>query len=115
MGGFEISTAGLRRSSDGMIEVVDRLITALTGLESTLQGFGSPWGSGLIGSAVGTVYQEIHDMAMSSYEANAETMSEYADRLEGLADDLDAIEAEIESGFELFQQRLGDSFRGAAP
>jgi hypothetical protein len=111
MAGFEISTESLRKSSDGLVEVVDRMATALNALETKLQGYGSPWGTGLLGTVIGQLYEDIHDMAMTSFEANAEVISEYAEGLDGMAEEMEEIEAELKEGFEFFKDQIGESFR----
>jgi hypothetical protein len=115
MSGFHIATASLRSSADALVEVVDRMAAAFTELETTLLGYGSPWGTGLLGTTIGGLYEDVHDLAMSSYEANAEVISEYAEGLDAMADEVDAIDNEIESGFELFHEQLGSRFQPAEP
>jgi hypothetical protein len=112
MSGFDISPASLRQSSEDLVGVVDRVAEALTRLETSLHGFGSPWGTGLIGSLIGELYQGIHDMAMASYEANAEVMSEYSEGLDGMADTLQEQEAQIESGMIDLGSQLAATFPG---
>jgi hypothetical protein len=111
MAGFEISTESLRSSAEGLVQVVDRMTTALNELETKLRGYGSPWGTGVLGPVIGDLYQDIHDMAMSSFEANAEVISEYAEGLDGMAEEMDEIEAELKEGFEFFKDQVGESFR----
>jgi hypothetical protein len=84
-------SAELRRSSKGIGDVVDRLDEALNRLDSTLQGFGSPWGTTLVGALIGELYNGIHEMAMGALESNAETMSEYAVALDTMAADVEAM------------------------
>jgi hypothetical protein len=112
MSGFNISPPALRQSADGLVDVVDRLADALTRLEGTLRGYGSPWGTGPIGSLIGELYQGVHDMAMGSLEANAEALSEYAQGLDTMAEDLELLESQIEEGFGFFQSRLAQRFSG---
>ena len=114
MSGFDISPASLRHNSEELVKVVDQMAEALTRLESSLQGYGSPWGTGLIGSVIGELYQGIHDMAMASYEGNAEVMSEYAEALDGVADALQESEVQIESGMADIGTELASAFPGAA-
>jgi hypothetical protein len=115
MSEFKISTAVLKQSADGLVGVVDRLAEALTQLETKLRGYGEPWGTGLIGPILGELYLDIHDLAMGSLEANAEVMSEFADGLDGMADDLAELEEQIESGLEYFGQQFADRFPGGTP
>jgi hypothetical protein len=115
MSGFDISPASLRQSADGVVNVVDRIAEAVTKLETTLQGYGQPWGTGLVGSVLGEIYLGIHDMAIGSYEANAEVMSEYAEGLDGMADQLQELEAEIESGFVDIGSQLSQGFPKTGP
>jgi hypothetical protein len=107
MDGFDITPASVRRSSDGMADVVDRLATAITDFESKLAGFGAPWGTGLLGMAFDVVYHDVHDMAIGSYEANGEVISEYAEGLATFMEDLEELEAEIKQGFEDILSELG--------
>jgi hypothetical protein len=115
MGGFQISTDTLRKSANGLVDVVDRLGTALTQLESTLHGYGSPWGTGLLGPIIGELYEGVHEMAMGALETNAEVVSEYAEGLDTMADDVDEIESQIDSGFEFFQSALAGDFPTVGP
>jgi uncharacterized protein YukE len=115
MAGFQITPDALRKSSTGLVDVVDRLGTALTQLESTLHGFGSPWGTGLLGPIIGDLYEGIHEMAMGALETNAEIMSEYAEGLDTMADDVQELESQIQDGFEFFQQALATDFPVTGP
>jgi hypothetical protein len=113
--GFTITPAELRSSSDGLVNVVDRMSEAFTKLESTLRGYGSPWGTGPIGQIIGELYDGVHEMAMGSLEANAEVMSEYAEGLDSMAEDIELLEKVLESGFEQFEQVLAEGFGPAGP
>lgn len=108
--GFHIQVDSLRKSSDGVVAAVDKIADAINKLESTLHGFGSPWGSGLVGTVIGEVYDGIHEMAMGALEANAEVMSEYAEGLDTMAADIEELESQIEEGFDFFQQALAGDF-----
>jgi hypothetical protein len=110
VGGFQITPDELRKSATGLVDVVDRLGTALNTLESTLHGYGAPWGSGLLGPIIGELYEGIHEMAMNSLETNAEIMSEYAEGLDTMAADVEELEGQIQEGFEFFQQALAGDF-----
>src|SRR5687768_8880001 len=85
MSGFRIEPASLRSSADALVDVVDRIATAVTELETALRGYDSPWGTGLLGTTIGGLYEDVHDLAMSSYEGNAEVISEYAEGLDAMA------------------------------
>jgi methyl-accepting chemotaxis protein len=108
--GFHIQVDSLRKSSEGLVGAVDKVGEALTKLENTLHGYGSPWGSGLIGSLIGELYEGIHEMALGAMETNAEVMSEYAEGLDTMAADVEELESQIESGFDFFQQQLAGDF-----
>ena len=114
MSGFTINPETLRASANGMIDVVDRLAQELTRLESTLNGLGSPWGTLFFG-LFGPVYREVHDLAMGSYEENAQVMSQYAEGLDSLAADLEELEANLVSGFEFFEAALAQGFPVVGP
>jgi hypothetical protein len=114
-GGFSVTPAELRQVSDGLVNVVDRMSEALTKLESDLRGFGSPWGTGAIGQIIGEIYNGVHDMAMGSLEANAEVMSEYAEGLDSMAEDIELLEQVLEEGFGQFEQVLAEGFGPAGP
>jgi hypothetical protein len=105
--GFEIGPESLRTSSNALVEVVDRMSTAFTDLENKLNGYGAPWGTGLLGMAFELVYSDVKDMAFGSYEANAEVISEYAEGLDSMAADLEDLETEIKSGFDELAGQLG--------
>jgi len=111
MAGLQISTESLRTSSNGMVSVVDRLAAELTTFESTLNGFGSPWGSGLLGTVIGQLYQEVHDLAIGTFEENGEVVSEYAEGLDTMADEYEANEEEIEGGLVNAQREI-ETFSG---
>jgi hypothetical protein len=83
-----------------MVEVVDRMSTAFSDLDSKLSGYGAPWGTGLLGMAFEIVYSDVKDMAFGSYEANAEVISEYAEGLDSMAADIEDMETEIKSSFD---------------
>jgi len=106
-GGFEITPESLRTSSNAMVEVVDRMTTAFAALESKLDGYGAPWGTGLLGMAFELIYTDVKDMAFGSYEANAEVISEYAEGLDSMAADIEDWETEITNSFEDIGGQLG--------
>jgi hypothetical protein len=106
MSGFHIDPAAVRQSSDRLVGVVDRMADALTKLETDLRAQGSPWGTGLIGSLIGELYEGIHDMALNSYEQNAEIISEYADGLDNLADVIADLEDQVTDGFRDIEPRI---------
>ena len=112
MGNLRISPESLRNSSNGMVNVVDRLSAELTTLENTLNGYGSPWGSGLLGSVIGQLYQEVHDIALGTFEENGEVVSEYAEGLDTMADEFEATEEEIEGGLTSAQSEITTTFPG---
>ena len=99
MNGFHIDPAGVRENSDKLVAVVDRMAEAFSKLETDLSAQGSPWGTGLIGTLIGQLYDEIHQLALNSFEKNAEVISEYADGLDGLAGVLLDLEGEVTEGF----------------
>jgi hypothetical protein len=99
MTGFHIDPVAVRQSSDRLVAVVDRMAVACATLESDLHGFGAPWGTGLVGTVLGNLYEVVHETALNSYESNAEIISEYADGLDHLADVLTDLEDEITDGF----------------
>jgi hypothetical protein len=113
MGNLKISPESLRTSSNGMINVVDRLSAELTTMENTLNGYGSPWGTGLLGSVIGQLYQEVHDIALGTFEENGEGLSEYAEGLDTMADEFEATEEEIEGGLRSAETEVSTSFPGS--
>jgi len=115
MSGFDISPASLRTSADGLVNVVDRIAEATVKLETSLQGYGAPWGTGLVGQVLGSLYLDIHDLAMGILETNAEVMSEYAEGLDGMADELQELEIAIESGLVDIGSKLAEGFKAGGP
>jgi hypothetical protein len=113
MGTLKISPESLRASSNGMVGVVDRLSAELTTMENTLNGYGSPWGTGLLGSVIGQLYQEVHDIALGTFEENGEVVSEYAEGLDTMADEFEATEEEIEGGLKGAATEVSTSFPGS--
>jgi hypothetical protein len=110
MGGFSIDPDGLRRGADGFDEIINRLTASLTSLETKLKGYGAPWGSGLIGQTIGALYEEVHDLAMSTFEGNAEVISEYAQGLDTIADTLEQNEMEIENNLLDVETEINSTF-----
>src|SRR5687768_17316539 len=112
MADLQLTVASLRTVADGMVDVVERISTALSELETALQGVDTPWCTGHIGSVFGELYQGIHDMAMDSFETNAEVMSEYAEGLGTMADTIEQLETQIKQGFVNLEQDFAEIFRG---
>jgi hypothetical protein len=110
MGEFQVATDVLQSSADGLESVVDRLAEALRKLETTLQAQGAPWGTGLVGSTLGDLYLDVHDLAMGTLENNGEVMSEYSQGLDSMATELRELEEMIESGLDFFEDKFGDRF-----
>jgi hypothetical protein len=106
MSGFHIDPAAVRQSSDRLVGVVDRMAEAFGRLESELRAHGSPWGTGLVGTLIGELYEGIHDLALHSYEVNAEIISEYADSLDSLADVITDLEDQVTDGFRNIEPRI---------
>jgi uncharacterized protein YukE len=105
-------SAELKRNSKGIADVVDRLDEAINRLDSTVQGFGSPWGTTLLGTLIGELYNEVHEMAMDALESNAEVMSEYAEALDSMADE---VEDSTDGRVKDLQDAIDDIFTLAGP
>ena len=110
MADIGISTQALRAASTGMSGVIDRLDQAITTLESTVNGIGSPWGAGPVGSVFGEMYREIRELALGTYEHNSDVMSEYTEGLDVMAQTLDVYEHDAEADFELVEADLATMF-----
>ena len=106
MSGFYIDPAAVRQSSDKLVGVVDKMADAFAKLETDLRAQGSPWGTGLVGTLIGELYETIHELALHSYEVNAEIISEYADGLDSLADVIADLEEEVTDGFRNIEPRI---------
>jgi hypothetical protein len=107
---FDISPQSLRTSAAGLSDVIDRMATAINAAEAEIRGQGSPWGTGLVGSLIGQLYEGVHDAMMDQFQDNAEAMSEYAEGLDNSAAVLEDLETEIEAGFTDISAELGQTF-----
>jgi hypothetical protein len=112
--GFEISLESLRTNSESLVRGVDGMSTAFTDLENRLNGYGAPWGTGLLGMAFEVIYTDVKEMAFGAYEANAEVISEFAEGLDSMAADMEDMETELTSGFEELV-RILDTSKPAGP
>src|SRR5262245_49568922 len=96
---FDISPASLRTNAGGLSEVVDRMATAIETAEAEIRGQGSPWGTGLVGSLIGQLYEGVHDAMFDHFQENAEVITEYAEGLDNTAAVLDELEQETDADF----------------
>jgi hypothetical protein len=111
MADLHITPSSLRAASAGLSAVVDRLANALTQLESDAAAVGQPWGTGLVGTVFGDIYEGIREMALGSYEQNGDVMSDYADALDFVADTMEKFENDAAGDLELVEADLARRFR----
>ncbi|MDG4821381.1 hypothetical protein O7635_05870 [Asanoa sp. WMMD1127] len=107
MEGFQVEPAALRASATGLDDVVDQFADALERFESTIAGFGEPWGGDEVGMLIGELYLGIHDLAMSCFESNGELLGQFAHGLHMMADNFEAAETEIADSMARLQSLLG--------
>jgi hypothetical protein len=85
----EVSSNGLRRSSDQMTGAVESADASLQGFQAQLESHGEPWGHDDLGGAIGAIYSAALAMVMNCLGSNLDTMDGYAERLGIAADNYD--------------------------
>jgi hypothetical protein len=115
MADFDISPQSLRTNAAGLSDVIDRMATTINSSEAEIRGFGSPWGTGLVGSLIGQLYEGVHDAMMDSFQDNAEVITEYAEGLDNTAVVLDELERETDADFAGISAQLGQVFSQTPP
>jgi hypothetical protein len=53
--------------------------------QQELDGYGQPWGTGMVGSLMGVCFQAISAVAMQSFTSNAAAMDDHGARVQALA------------------------------
>jgi hypothetical protein len=86
---IDYSFDGLREADRGVGRVVSGIDTSLATFEERLASLGSPWGSDMLGSVIGEIYQGALAMAINCYHSNLDAMDDYAGLLSEVADTME--------------------------
>ncbi|MFF5176511.1 hypothetical protein ACFY2Q_00590 [Micromonospora sp. NPDC000316] len=91
--GIEVDLAALRAAADGLAATGQQFGAAVSGLESTVNGAGNPWGADEAGSLFGAAYVEVLTHALDVFRSMGDQLLETAANLDQGADAYEAIEA----------------------
>jgi uncharacterized protein YukE len=97
--GIEVDVDALHAAAASLAATGQQLGQAVSGLESTVNGSGNPWGADEPGSLFGAVYVEVLTHALDVYRSMADQLTEAAENLDLSAD---AHEATDIANAELF-------------
>jgi uncharacterized protein YukE len=97
--GIEVDVDALHAAAASLAATGQQLGEAVSGLESTVNGSGNPWGADEAGSLFGAVYVEVLTHALDVYRSMADQLTEAAENLDLSAD---AHEATDVANAELF-------------
>lgn len=97
--GIEVDLDALRAAADSLAATGQQLGAEVSGLESTVNGAGNPWGADEAGSLFGAAYVEVLTHALDVYRSMADQLLEAAANLDQGAD---AHEATENANAELF-------------
>lgn len=97
----------LREGGNRLVGAGDRFADALESFETTLAGYGAPWGSGYLAALIGPAYQQTADYIIGCLYVAADELANGGDDLVGMADAYEAVEAELGGMFTSISQQLG--------
>jgi hypothetical protein len=106
-GGFHVQIDALRASAVGLGQVTEQLDQALSAFENQLASFGEPWGNDDVGMIIGECYSAVHELAMGSFESNAEVLGQFADGLDDMADGYEDVETGTTEAMRRLHSALG--------
>ncbi|MEV5828741.1 hypothetical protein AB0L25_24585 [Spirillospora sp. NPDC052242] len=93
--GYEVRPETLRSAAKALSAAGDRLNQEWSGLKSTVQGMGQPWGADDIGMLIGESYTAIEAQADESFAGSAEELSGYGEKLIAMADNHEKAEQQM--------------------
>jgi hypothetical protein len=76
MGNLEIDPDALERAGSDLGRPGATFGDALTAFQSTMAGFGQPWGGDDIGQLIGAAYEEVSSWAFECYQSAAQEIVE---------------------------------------
>jgi len=112
MSRYRILHESLEDSATVLDTTAAELTAAVGALETTLADLQAPWGTGPVGSVVGELYTDIHNMALSCYEENVEVVDEYAQALLDTVELLKEAERKNSEDIEELAAAIADRFAG---
>ncbi|MEH1026647.1 WXG100 family type VII secretion target [Micromonospora profundi] len=90
--GIEVDLDALRAAADSLAATGQQLGAAVSGLESTVNGAGNPWGADEAGSLFGAVYVEVLTHALDVFRSMGDQLLETSANLDQSADAYEAID-----------------------
>ncbi|WP_435158692.1 hypothetical protein [Amycolatopsis sacchari] len=97
----------MSRSGEGVSSAGASIRDRITAFQSTLEGYGNPFGEDDIGSAMQEIYEAIQEAAMDSYTDNAETVTDVGDRIGEMAKAYREIETAHSDTLGQLREELG--------
>jgi iron uptake system EfeUOB component EfeO/EfeM len=99
----------------GLDDVADRLVKAIEALEATVGNLGSAWGTGPVGSTIGELYTDVHNLALGCYESHAEAVVDFVAALDGAVELMDAAEHAVEADVKKLAAEVSELFSSRQP
>ncbi|MBQ0905773.1 WXG100 family type VII secretion target [Micromonospora sp. U21] len=104
---LEIDPDQVRAAGTRLVDVGERLATALEGLDARLKGFGEPWGGDMLGTLVAASFPVVSGYLLECCAAMADEYQSSGEDLMALADDMTAVEEELAGRFRALAGELG--------
>ncbi|MET7952046.1 hypothetical protein [Micromonospora sp. NPDC005324] len=97
----------MRESGSRLVDVGDRLASALETLDARLKSCGEPWGGDMLGTLVGLSFPVVSGYLVQCCAAMADEYQSSGEDLAALAEQLMAVEEDLTGQFGALAAKLG--------
>ncbi|MGC4805253.1 hypothetical protein [Micromonospora sp. DT233] len=104
---LDIDPEHIRASGSRLVDLGDRLASALETFDTRLKSFGEPWGGDMLGTLVGLSFPAVSGYLVQCYAAMADEYQSSGEDLVALAEDMMAVEDDLAGRFGALAAKLG--------
>jgi uncharacterized protein YukE len=97
--GFSVNSESLRRSAQNLRSATDELLSHLDTFTAVLNEVGDPWGFDTLGMLIGGGYAAAERLGLETFDSIVDSLDDYADRLDMMADSYDSADADSTDRF----------------
>lgn len=112
MNDVHLDSTPVEACATGLDGAAERLTNAISALEKTVGALGSPWGTGPVGSAIGELYQSVHELALGCYENHGEVLGDFVSALDGTVVIIDEAQRAMQSDVNKLGAAIDELYTG---